>query len=74
MIVPNKNVKENDNTTDISIRNFQLSFKKHDCDREKWFAKLCFFLLGHTAKLYFPDSLTVDCCHETGWVPANRNG
>ena len=73
MIVPNKNVKENDNTADISIRNYQLSFKKHDCSREKLFAKLHFFG-GHTAKLYFPDSLTVNCCHETGWVLANRNG
>ena len=44
MIVPNKNVKENDNTADISIRNSQLSFKKHDCSREKLFAKLRFFL------------------------------
>lgn len=44
MIVPNKNVKENNNTADISIRNSQLSFKKHDCSREKLFAKLRFFL------------------------------
>ena len=44
MIVPNKNVKENDNTADISIRNYQLSFKKHDCSREELFAKLHFFL------------------------------